>query len=63
MSTKHNCPHFNRSRSNYPNRPGVYSHGHLAEIEGSTGLRNRQERRTELTGHPWKLYDEEADAA
>lgn len=49
MSAKHNCKHVDRSRSNYPNRPGVYSHGHLAEVEGSTGLRSRQERRVRAT--------------
>jgi hypothetical protein len=58
MSAKHNCKHVDRSRSNYPNRSGVYSHGHLAEIEGSTGLRHRQERRVELYGVPFPPMSE-----
>ena len=56
MSRKYNAPHPERSRSNYPNRPGLFGpHGKLALIEGRQGLRLRQERRAELTGSPVKI--------
>lgn len=54
MSRKHNCPHLDRSRSNYANRPGMFGpHSRLEPIEGRQGLRLRQERREEQTGVPW----------
>jgi hypothetical protein len=48
MSRKCNVSHPARKRSNYPNRlsaRGLSKAPRLAEIEGNTGLRHRQERR------------------
>ncbi len=59
MSRKHNTKHDGRGRSRYPRRPGIYSHGHLAEIEGPTGLRVRQNRREAETGIPWATAPED----
>lgn len=73
MSMKHNCLHPNRGRSNYPHRPGMYSHGSLANVDG---LRARQERRVRETctldhehdvhglgcnGRPWPRASESVD--
>lgn len=54
MSRKYNCAHPDRSKSNYPNRPGLFGpHSRLEPIEGRAGLRARQERRLAQTGVPW----------
>lgn len=50
MSTHHNTKHDERSKSNYQTRPGMMgTSGHLAAIEGGSGLRARQERRIRNT--------------
>lgn len=77
MSVKHNVSHkekFGRGKSRYPDRlaaRGLSHAPHLAEIEGSTGLRARQERRVretctvgpnhdrhECNGQPWRVVEE-----
>jgi hypothetical protein len=68
MSKKHNTQHPDRSRSRYPERlqkRGLGKSPMLAEIEGTQGLRARQERREEQTGVPWPTRGEQAaeDAA
>lgn len=50
MSRHHNTKHVERKVSNYAERPGVMgTGGKLAEIEGRTGLRYRQEQRVKAT--------------
>lgn len=56
MSRKHNTKHPGRARSRYPQRleaRGLGKAPMLAEIEGTQGLRARQERRVEQGREPW----------
>lgn len=68
MSRKHNTKHPERSASHYPERlaaRGLRKSPMLAEIEGDSGLRRRQERRAEQTGSPFvtRASDELEDVA
>ncbi len=56
MSGKYNTKHPERGTSHYPER--LYARHlktapRMAVIDGDTGLRARQERRTRERGHPW----------
>lgn len=65
MSKKHNTQHPERSRSRYPQRlaaRGLSKTPRMAEIDGSQGLRARQERREEQTGSPFPRASEEVAA-
>lgn len=56
MSRKHNTKHPERSASRYAERlakRGLRKAPMLDEIEGSQGLRSRQERRKDQTGSPF----------
>lgn len=56
MSRKYNTKHPDRRRSHYPERlsaRGLGKSPQLMPIEGSTGLRARQLRRLDETGHLW----------
>lgn len=60
MSKKHNAPHPERGRSRYSDRlaaRGLKRAPALAEIEGTQGLRTRQERREKEQGHPWRYVN------
>src|SRR5512146_2537962 len=78
MSRRHNTKHTGRSKSRYPQRlvaRGLGKAPTLAEIEGPSGLRVRQERRIRETcslthahdvvscdGQPWRVFEAEAEA-
>jgi hypothetical protein len=64
MTKKYNTKHPDRSRSRYPLRltaRGLGKSPTLAQIEGSTGLRARQTRRKDETGHPWRIWQADAE--
>jgi hypothetical protein len=55
VSRKHNTQHPERNRSRYPERLAARGLGkapRMAEIDGTQGLRARQERREKETGSP-----------
>lgn len=45
MSTKYNTKHF-RSKSNYPSRPGIYSHERMEDLETLRARQNARIRNT-----------------